>query len=318
MDFIRALSGDDLPALRKAPKADLHCHSLFGTRLEKVESWSGKPLRRPPAGMKGLHGMMEYADEVLKPHINSLRGFEFTAESAVQDAIEDGVTLLEMSFAVRAAKLFYEDGVPGFTAFIDSLADRYRYRIDLRPELGFMREDAGSPGVLDLAVHAIDSGVFRSIDLYSHQEACPPEAVRPLYSHARTQGLKLKAHVGEFDRAEEVRRTVEVLELDEVQHGIAASKSKEVMKWLSDARVRLNVCPTSNVMLGGAENLSSHPIRTLYDHGVQVTVNSDDPMIFGQSVSDEFRNLFQAGVFTAEELDSIRTLSLDHSECTRS
>ena len=130
--------------------------------------------------------------------------------------------------------------------------------------------------------------------------------MQPLYAQARAQGLTLKAHVGEFGSAEDVRRTVEVLDLDEVQHGIAAAESTDVMQWLAEKGVRLNVCPTSNVMLGVVADLSVHPIRRLHDHGVAVTVNSDDLTVFGQSVSDEYLNLYRAGVFTAEELDGIR------------
>ena len=142
------------------------------------------------------------------------------------------------------------------------------------------------------------------------EDACAPEAVQPLYAEARARGLMLKAHVGEFGRAEDVRRTVEVLDLDEVQHGIGAAECRDVMRWLADKGVRLNVCPTSNVRLGVVADLSDHPIRRLHDHGVAVTVNTDDLTVFGQSVSDEYLNLFRAGVFTAEELDDIRVAAL--------
>ena len=138
-----------------------------------------------------------------------------------------------------------------------------------------------------LAHEAVEMGVFQSIDLYSRQEVCPPEVMKPLFTKARDAEMKLKAHVGEFEDAEEIRRTVEVLNLDEVQHGIAAAESVEVMRWLSEHQIRLNVCPTSNVMLGGVSDLASHPIRILFDNGVPVTINTDDLMIFGQSVSEE-------------------------------
>jgi adenosine deaminase len=164
---------------------------------------------------------------------------------------------------------------------------------------------------MKLAHEAVELGVFQSIDLYSRQEVCPPEVMKPLFTKARAAGMKLKAHVGEFRDAEEVRRTVEVLNLDEVQHGIAAAESVEVMQWLSEHQIQLNVCPTSNVMLDGVSDLASHPIRTLFDNGVPVTINTDDLMIFGQSVSEEYRNLYRAGVFSAEELDDIRRASLE-------
>lgn len=78
------------------------------------------------------------------------------------------------------------------------------------------------------------------------------------------------------------------------------------MRALADAAVRLNICPTSNVKLGRVNTLRDHPIRTLFDAGVRVTINTDDPLIFGCALSGEFLALYQAGVMTAAELDAIR------------
>jgi adenosine deaminase len=94
--------------------------------------------------------------------------------------------------------------------------------------------------------------------------------------------------------------------LDEVQHGVAAAASPAAMRFLADAGIPLNVCPTSNVRLGRAQDYRTHPIRTLYDHGVRVTVNTDDVIFFDQGVSDEFLNLYRSGAWRAQELDQIR------------
>lgn len=310
IDFVEALSADDLAAIRKAAKTDVHCHAYFGTRLENVEHWLGHSLMKAPSKMSGLDAMMEYADAVLTPHIKHREGFEFVAASAVSDAIQDGVVVFEMSFDIRRAA-YYPDGLAGVRVFIEALVDRYRTQINLRTELGFPRTSADNPSLMKLVHQAIEFDLFQSIDLYDRQEACAPEAVKPLYAKAQAAGMKLKAHVGEFGGVAEIKRTVEVLELDEVQHGIGASESIEVMRWLSENQIQLNVCPTSNVMLDAVSDLASHPIRVLFDNGVPVTINTDDPMIFGQSVSDEYRNLYQAGIFTAQELDDIRCASLE-------
>ncbi|MCE2412387.1 adenosine deaminase [Candidatus Poribacteria bacterium] len=311
IDFVEALSTDNLDAIRAAAKTDVHSHAFLSTRRENVEHWLGQPLIKPPLKMKGLEGMHAYIDEALAPHLDHRQGFEFIAASAIDDAVQDGVVLLEMSFDIRLLK-FYPEGLTELRAFIKMLVERYREQIDLRPELGFARECAGDPKWMKLAHQAIELGLFQSIDLYSHQEACAPETVKPLYRKAGEAGMKLKAHVGEFGGAEEVQRTVEILDLDEVQHGIGAAESIEVMRWLSENQIQLNVCPTSNVMLGGVSDLASHPIRVLYDNGVPVTINTDDLMIFGQSVSEEYRNLYQAGVFSAQELEDIRCASLTY------
>ena len=309
IDFIEALSTDNLTAIKASPKTDVHSHAFLSTRRENTERWLGYPLTKPPLKMKGLEGMMEYADAVLAPHLEHRQGFEFIAASAIDDAVQDGVVLLEMSFDIRLLK-FYPDGLIELRSFIEMLVERYREKVDLRPELGFARECANDSKWMKSAHEAIELDIFQSMDLYSHQEACAPEAVQSLYAKARAAGMKLKAHVGEFGGAEEVRRTVKVLDLDEVQHGIGAAESTEVMQWLSENQIQLNVCPTSNVMLGGVSDLASHPIRILFDNGVPVTINTDDLMIFGQSVSEEYRNLYQAEVFSADELEDIRRASL--------
>ena len=307
--FAEALSTDNLTAIRATPKTDVHCHAFFSARRESVERWLGQPLTEPPLKMKGVEGMMEYADAVLAPHIKHRQGFEFVAVSAMNDAIQDGVVMLEMSFDIRLAE-FYPNGLRELCAFIEALVERYRTQVDLRPELGFSRGNADDPKLMALAHEAVELGFFQSIDLYSRQEVCPPEVMKLLFTKARAAGMKLKAHVGEFEDAEEIRRTVEVLDLDEVQHGIAAAESVEIMRWLSKNHIQLNVCPTSNVMLDSVSELAVHPIRILFDNGVPVTINTDDLMIFGQSVSEEYRNLYQADVFSAEELEDIRRASL--------
>ena len=307
--FARALDEGDLSSIQRAPKAEFHRHAYFGTRIENVERWLGRPLERPVVPMRGLKGMEDYAGRALYPYLNSRKACEFTARAAVEEAIEDGVRRLEMSFDVRSAGHF-ETGLAGFASFIQDLVERNRDRIDLRPELGIPREIVGDSVMANRARAGIESGMFRSIDLYGDEHACSLDDVLTLYRHARSAGMKLKAHVGEFGGAERVRGTAEALGLHEVQHGIAAAESPSVTRWLSDNRIRLHVCPSGNVMLGAVDSLSTHPIRALFDQGVEVTVNTDDPMIFGQSVSQEYLNLFEAGVFSAEELDGIRIASM--------
>jgi adenosine deaminase len=72
------------------------------------------------------------------------------------------------------------------------------------------------------------------------------------------------------------------------------AESPEVMRFLADHRIRLNVCPTSNILLGRVKRLEDHPIRKLFDAGVRVTVNTDDAIVFGVGVSEEFLRLRQS------------------------
>ena len=307
--FAAALRAGDAAAVRSFPKTDLHAHGYLSARIESLERRLGRALLRPPCRMDGLGQFQEFLRLALDPHVGTIEGAELAAAVAVADAVDDGVSVFEMSFDIWPAPL-YSDGLHGYLRFVRSLGEQCQDRIRLRPELGISRRYASNTALMDHAAEAVASAVFTSIDLYSTEDACAPEDVQSLYAQARDQGLMLKAHVGEFGSAEDVRQTVEVLDLDEVQHGIAAAESTDVMRWLADKGVRLNVCPTSNVMLGVVPDIKVHPIRRLHDHGVAVTVNSDDLTVFGQSVSDEYLNLFRAGVFSAEELDGIRVAAL--------
>ncbi len=177
------------------------------------------------------------------------------------------------------------------------------------PQLGLSRHCATADLERWIAPF-LELGRFQTLDLSGDELAQPIEAFVPLYRRARAAGLTLKAHVGEWGSADDVWRAIELLELDEVQHGIAATHSPQVMRALADAGVRLNLCPTSNLKLGRVARIEDHPIRRLYDAGVRVTVNTADPLMLGSDLSEEFLLLFRAGVMTAEELDAVRLEAL--------
>lgn len=137
----------------------------------------------------------------------------------------------------------------------------------------------------------LELGCYRTLDLFGNEGAQPIEVFRRLYRMAKDKGLRLKAHMVEWGSADGVWRAVEELDPDEVQHGIAAAGSTMVIRMLADNHIRWDVCPTSNVMLGRVDRLETHPIRKLFDSGVEVTVNTDDVLVFGSGVSEEFLGL---------------------------
>lgn len=306
--FKSALRSGSLSDLTSTPKADLHCHSLLSTSLQRIQEWAGTAIRPAPARMKDFDDMRSYLHDTLYPLIRSRKGFEFTAESSIVEAIQDGVRVLEMSLDVDFIR-FYRPREYDCFDFILGLVRKYSDVIEFRPELGISRNRP--PGEqIPLAEECIHSHCFRSIDLYGNEDAQPPEAYQDLYAHAGARGLKLKAHVGEFGDPTLVERTLRALNLQEIQHGIAVAKSPSLMKQIRREQIRLNVCPGSNVALSLVESLAGHPIRELIQHGIRVSINSDDRTVFGRSVSEEYLGLYRAGAATADELDSIRLDSL--------
>jgi adenosine deaminase len=302
VSFQDALARRDLAAMRRCPKADLHNH--LGGDPDYVFERTGRrivPLERPLSSIAQMH---QWADENFGAMFNDAAGRLLGFELTLAQAARDGVTRLAKGEDVWASTLFdgsaqrVSDGLRGVHRAIAP-------EIEWIPELSMSRHCPFSTLERWLAPY-LEQNFYRTFDLSGDELAQPIEVFIPLYRSAKAAGLRLKAHVGEFGTADDVQRAVEELELDEVQHGIAAADSPSVMRFLADHRIRLNICPTSNVMLGRVATIKSHPIRRLYDAGIRVTVNTDDSLMFGITVSEEFLALYDAGLFTAAELDQIR------------
>jgi adenosine deaminase len=95
-----------------------------------------------------------------------------------------------------------------------------------------------------------------------------------------------------------------------VQHGFRAAESEQALQLLRQHKVACHVAPWANISLGFVESYAQHPIRALFDAGVQVTLNTDDYAIFGRSLSQEYLALYTAGVLSAAELERIRLTGL--------
>jgi adenosine deaminase len=229
-------------------------------------------------------------------------------EATFVQARRDGVTRLEAGEDVWGITL-HDGSARAVWEMLQAAHARGGPGIEWIPQLGLSRH-CRVPDLERWMAPLLDLGVFRTLDLSGDEFAQPVEAFVPLYRRAKAAGLRLKAHVGEWGTADDVWRAVELLELDEVQHGIAAAASPAAMRFLAEAGVRLNVCPTSNVRLGRVARIEDHPIRQLFDAGIRVTVGTDDALVFGTSLSGEFLALFDAGVMTAAELDAVRLEAL--------
>lgn len=302
--FKAALKDFNLSAIRSIPKADLHNHCMLGGKPAILNRFNGEKLPAFKARTMGIEPLNQWIGEVYAPFMKKPGAFEKAVEAAFVQAKFDGVKVLEMSMDGFFGSLFNispERAVNSLKHFHSLIAPE----IDFRPELGFPKTLALRTMLKHLEPFlAFD--YFKSFDLYDDEKAQPLENFRELFHFARTAGLKLKAHAGEFGDADSVRKAVELLGLDEVQHGIGAADSPEVMKWLASNNIRLNVCPESNIKLKRVRSYKTHPIRILFDHGVKVTVNSDDFLLFRAGVSEQFLKLYQNRVFSADELDVIR------------
>jgi len=302
--FIDALKSEDLRKIRSVPKSDLHNHAMMGGRLRSAEKFYGRKLERFKPGNEGIQDLNNWLVNVYRPVLQKPGAFENGIRAAFLQARSDGISVLEMSIDLYLGMILNIS--PGqIISIIDQAHKSIVPDIDFRPELGFNRSHSVR-SLLSAFEPYLELDYFKAIDLYDNESAQPLKNFRELFRFAKKNGMKCKAHAGEFGDAGSVKEAVELLELDAVQHGIGAAGSPEVMKWLSGNKVQLNVCPASNIALKRASSYKTHPIRVLFDHGVKVTVNTDDVMLFNKGNSEQFLQLCKSGLFSPDELNTIR------------
>ncbi len=122
----------------------------------------------------------------------------------------------------------------------------------------------------------------------------PAEGLRAAFAYARDAGLRLTAHAGETAGPESIRAAL-ALGAERIGHGIRAVDDPDLMRRLREEQIPLEVCITSNVKTGAVSSLAAHPVRRLFDAGVPITLNTDDPGVFETDLTREFalaRNVF--------------------------
>jgi adenosine deaminase len=302
--FIESLEQNNLRKLRSVPKSDLHNHGMMGGRLRTMEKFYGARLAKFKAGERGIHEINDWIVNVYRPLMDRPLVFENAMKAAFMQAKHDGVTILEMSVDIYMGKLLNMSPAK-IIETLESVHKSIAPEIDFRPEIGFNRSFSVR-SLLTAFEPYLGLGYFKAIDLYDDESAQPIRNFYELFRFAKKQGYRCKAHTGEFGDAESVREAVEILELDAVQHGIGAAGSKEVMKWLAEEKIPLHTSPVTNLALKRVKSYKTHPIRILYDHGVKVTVNTDDVMLFDKGNSEQYLKLYNCGLFSSSELDEIR------------
>lgn len=138
------------------------------------------------------------------------------------------------------------------------------------------------------AVGLRDLGVI-GIGLGGDEANYPPERYERAYAIARDGGLHGVVHAGEAAGPESVRAAVEVLRAERIGHGVRAIEDPAVVALLAERRIPLEICPTSNRLTGAAPANAAHPLGALDAAGCVVTIDADDPALFGTTLLDEYR-----------------------------
>ena len=166
--------------------------------------------------------------------------------------------------------------------------------------------------VLDFILKGYERGIFIGLGLGGPEVGFPPELFIDVYGEARRQGLHLVAHAGEVVGPESVWGAIKDLQVERIGHGVRSVDDKDLLAYLKEHQIPLEVCPYSNYRLKVTPSDQPHPIRRLVDAGVYCTINSDDPPMFSTDLNSEYILLAQQG-FSFEELWQLNLNALEVS-----
>ena len=304
---------DDLLAyVRRLPKAELHLHIEGTLEPELLFALARRnKIKLRFAGVEALRKAYEFSD---------LQSFlDIYYEGAAVLRTEQDFHDLAMAYFARA----HEDGVRHVEMFFDP-----QTHVSRGIDIGVVIDGLDSARILARQHFGISSGLILcflrhlseedalktlkqalpyrdkllGVGLDSGEKGNPPSKFVNAFARARAAGLRCVAHAGEEGPADYVNQALDLLKAERIDHGVRCLEDAALVRRLAESGVPLTMCPLSNIKLRLFERLERHTLKTLLDHGVRVTINSDDPAYFGGYVARNYIETARALSLTRKDL----------------
>jgi aminodeoxyfutalosine deaminase len=282
------------------PKAELHVHHVGSASPRIVAELAARhegrtPVPADPAALADYFAFSDFGHfvQVYLSVVDLIRDeedvriltYEVARELARQQVRYAELTVTPYSHVKRGI------AAPAFCAAIEDA--RLRAGTDFGIDLRWCFDIPGEAGLaaaeetLRIALEERPDGLI-SFGLGGPEVGVPRPQFKPYFDKARAAGLHSVPHAGETTGPQTIWDAVRDLGAERIGHGIAAADDPDLMAYLAEHRIPLEVCPTSNVRTRAVATIDEHPLRTLVDAGVPVSINSDDPPMFGTTLEAEY------------------------------
>ena len=302
--------------IRSVPKAEIHLH------LEGLVS-ADSLWHLIQENELQIDGIKSREDLVKKFRINSLDEFIWLFINIIQDAFrkpEDLTWLIKdaRDYLLRN-NIVYAEIFFAPTKFVQNGFDfgsmmnilhkgAQQLKKDENIEIRFLIDVSRTYGVenaeqnLKLTLQNLNESII-GIGLGGSESQGPAEEFTNVFQKAIEAGLKVVAHAGEDIESSSIWNSINYLKAERIGHGISARDDEKLMKYLAETQLPLEICPTSNIFTKKyVQKLEEHPIRMFFDKSINVTLNTDDPTLFGIELVEEYINLFDYLDFSVEEM----------------
>lgn len=265
----------DLAAL---PKAEVHIHLEGAVRPSTREELAAREGVHIPTSFTSLDTFVEAYMATWRT-MTSPGDYARAVREYCEDAARSGIRYAELEMGTIGRPFdFVAEALDAASRQSDV---EVRFIIDvprsLPVEVGWAMLEAAK-GIPEMV----------AIGLGGPEAAFPAEPFAELFAEARRRGLRSSPHAGEDAGAEAVRDAIDALGAERIMHGVRSVEDPALVAELSEREIPLAVCLTSNLLLGVCRTLEEHPIRWLWDAGVIVSVNTDDPGFFDCDLTGEY------------------------------
>ncbi|MEU6406607.1 adenosine deaminase [Streptomyces sp. NPDC046985] len=319
----------DADTLRRLPKAVLHDHLDGGLRpatLVELAAAVGHTLPTADPGelaawyveAAGSGDLVRYIAtfEHTLAVMQTREGLLRTAEEYVLDLADDGVVYGEVRYA---PELMLNGGLT-LPEVVEAVQEGLAAGVAKAAAAGTpvrvgtllcgMRMFDRTREIADLAVAYRDAGVV-GFDIAGAEDGFPPADHLAAFEHLRRESVPFTVHAGEAHGLPSIHQAVQVCGAQRIGHGvrimedIVDGKLGRLAGWVRDRRIALEMCPTSNLQTGAAASLADHPVTALKDLGFRVTVNTDNRLVSGTTMTREMALLVEYADWTAEDLRTV-------------
>lgn len=316
-----------LDYIHAAPKAELHVHlegSIQPETLLTLAERNGVAL--PCETVEELRAWFKYRDfhhfiEIYRAITGCLKtpaDFELIVYEFGSEMARQNIRYAEVTFTPSLHGCFHH--IPHDIYFSGITRGRESVRKDFGVEIAWVFDivrnaeffESKADYALRAAIEGMGDGVV-AIGLGGLEDGYPPEPAAPWFDRARDAGLHSVPHAGELAGPTSIWGAIRSLGAERIGHGVRAVEDPELVAYLAEHRIPVEVSPTSNIRLGVYDSLAAHPLRRLHDAGVIVTVNSDDPPLFNTSLNEEAALLADPFGFDLETIDEILLNAIRYS-----
>jgi aminodeoxyfutalosine deaminase len=310
--------------VRRLPKAELHLH-LEGTitpetLVELSRRHDAEPLMLPQA-----QALYEYTDftgflmafKGVTERLRTADDYELITYKMLEKLACQGVVHAEVYVAVGI--VYYWKNSEFEPLFAGMERARERAEKDFGITMFWIFDAVRHFGV-EAAAHVFDKAAAMrrehpsivGIGIGGDERKGPAEMFRELYRGASEAGLRLTVHAGEAVGPESIWGALNI-GAERIGHALTAVHDPELIHLLAERQIPLEICVTSNLKTGCCTKLQDHPVRQYFDAGLMVTLNSDDPTMFGSDLEREFLLAHDAFAFTGEHLRELAANSIEAS-----